>query len=140
MGTIFFLLFLLGASFGCKTPEPVIEAQCDKIAIVSNSELRDAPRDPFTLKSIKVEDDCLEITLEYGGGCGEVDFQLIASEDLDDSLPQQRAVILSLKDEDPCRAINTETISFDLTPLRVDNASEIILAFEFVNAPIYYRY
>ena len=144
MRTIFFFILMTFGFFGCSQkqtlPDTQLETDCGFIAIVNDSELRNAPRDPFTIVSTKIEGDCFEVTVRYGGGCGGADFKFIAGEALDDSMPPQREAVVSLKDEDNCEALVTETISFDLTPLRVENYREIIFNIEFINAPFLYKY
>ncbi len=131
---------ILGCSQKQTIPDTQLMTECGFVSIVSDSELKNAPRDPFTIVSTNIEGDCFEVTVRYGGGCGGADFKFIAGESLDDSVPPQREAVISLKDEDNCEALVLETISFDLTSLRVDNYSEIIFNIEFINAPFLYEY
>lgn len=118
-----------------------VESSCDKVGIMDNEQLRNAPRDPFDFVSAEIVGDCMEITVQYGGGCGEVNFQLIGGEEVAQSLPPQRLILISLDDNDSCKAFVTDTISFDLTAFRVENSNEVKLTLDgLLRTPILYKY
>jgi len=133
------LTVILGCSQKQIPIEPKIQTDCGFISKISNIELRNAPHDPFQINSNNLTGDCLEIEVRYGGGCGGADFNLIASEDVTSSIPPQRSVVISLKDQDQCEAIVVKTISFDLTPFQVGNSREVLLIVENLDSPILYK-
>ena len=125
----------------CKKSEIPVETDCDKVGIVNNEQLRNAPRDPFDFISAEIIGDCLEVAVRYGGGCGGADFQLFGQEELAQSLPPQRLVLISLDDKDNCEALVTDTISFDLTAFRAENSNEVKLTIDGISrTPILYKY
>ena len=73
--------------------------------------------DECRIKTIHVDTDILTAEVEYGGGCGNVEFKLLASSVFMESNPVQSAVTVSFKDEDPCKALVTRQLRFNLRPL-----------------------
>ena len=82
----------------------------------------------------------MNITIQYGGGCGNIELKLIDSEMILESYPVQRNIRLSLKDEDYCKALITKELSFDLTPIQISGYNQIILDISTWNEPILYTY
>ena len=113
---------------------------CDKLTLVSDALFENAPRDMFQLDSAYVNDDCLKVTVSYGGGCGGAIFELIATTSILESDPVQRIIRISLDDKDDCEAYITEEISFDLIPLRVDSITEINLNLAGLASALNYQY
>ena len=121
------ILLLLVLSFStCKKDELSDKQE----VIISKDQLLNAPDDAFTFNKVELDGDCLNLTISYGGGCGEVEVKLIDSGDVAESLPVLRAIRLSFKDEDLCEALVEKTFTFDLTPIRVreDNRARLILS------------
>jgi len=77
------------------------------------------PDDPATIVSAAVEGDSLALEVRYGGGCEEHGFALYASDAFMESEPVQVGVTLAHDAKgDPCRALLTRDLKFDLAPLR----------------------
>jgi hypothetical protein len=74
--------------------------------------------DPFTIDSAFISGNCLDVYVQYGGGCGEVDFQLYYTQVVAQSMPPQTVLYLECKDDDPCRSIVTRKLSFELGPFK----------------------
>ena len=75
--------------------------------------------DPFEIVSAEVVDDVLTVGVRYGGGCREHRFQLVASSTFAESEPVQTPVVLTHDARgDLCRALLSETLRYDLTPLK----------------------
>jgi hypothetical protein len=79
--------------------------------------------DPYQLDSLTISDGCLTAYVTYGGGCGDVDFKLYYTEVVTLSLPPQTALTLACEDDDPCRALVSEKITFDLEPFEKEAKS-----------------
>ena len=100
-----------------ETTETNSDVDCKKLLL--NSDLIQAQKtDPFKIKTATINGSCIDIKLNYGGGCGEVDFQLIWDGQLMESSPQQIRLFLSLKDYDRCKALKIKHYQFDLASLR----------------------
>jgi len=98
-----------------------------------------AESDPFTLEDVVVAGSCLEITISYSGGCGEIESLLIGSGDYMESLPVQLDIKFILDDEDPCKAIIRKSFYFNLNTILPPDEEEIILHLADWPLDIYYR-
>jgi len=79
------------------------------------------PTDPVEILDAKLEAPLLTLTVRYGGGCARHDFDLIVASGWRESYPVQVDVDLAHDGHsDVCDALPTETVRFDLTPLRED--------------------
>ena len=99
-----------------------------------------AINDEFNFASVSIEGHSLKITIEYGGGCGDVTVNLIDSEYIMESWPVQRNIRISLYDDDDCEALITKHLSFDLTPLRIAGYSEVMLNLSGWSGDLLYKY
>lgn len=109
---LIFLLPLLGA---CQK-ESEINNDCQSITI-NNSLFLDASGDEFTFEYIGLSGDCLEATIRYSGGCGNITASLVAGAK-SESNPTHITLRLLLKDNDPCEASVVDKVSFDLKKIR----------------------
>ena len=92
---------------------------CEQKVIIEPELYNSAPNDDFKFRDIEIAGDCLKVTIEYGGGCGNVDVKLIDAGVVMESNPVQRNVRVSFKDDDFCKALIVKEFSFDLTSIRV---------------------
>jgi hypothetical protein len=77
------------------------------------------PSDPAKLQDFVVSGDRLDARVSYGGGCADHDFKLVAWGGWMESYPVQvRALLSHDAKDDPCDAIVSEDLSFDLQPLK----------------------
>ena len=139
---LFLWIFLLSA---CNKSESVVISppllpECDTPVIVDADLFDTAPSDEFQLLSAVIEGHCLKIVVRYGGGCEEVTFQLIDAAVVMESFPIQRNIRLSLEDNDPCEALITQELLFDLTPLQVDGNSKVVLNLHGSQESLTYQY
>ena len=75
--------------------------------------------DDFTLQGASVEGDTLALQVGYSGGCEPHQFSLHWAPLWLESLPVQTSLWLTHEaNDDACEAFITETLRFDLTPLR----------------------
>jgi hypothetical protein len=91
------------------------ENSCAPLKLLSGSP--DSLRvDYCQIDSVYIDGDCLVLSLTYGGGCGETEFKLFRTQSVLESFPPQTSLLYSFVDNDPCRALETKTLRFDLTP------------------------
>lgn len=109
--------------FACKQDQPHPEG-CEEALLNTNRYANDES-DDFQFHRVELNGDCLEIEVSYGGGCGEVDFDLVFSRAVGFSLPPYTTARLILDDDDNCEALLRETFQFDLTPARELGADAI---------------
>jgi hypothetical protein len=87
--------------------------------LLDESEFNNAPRDEFTFVNVTLEKDLLYLKVSYSGGCASHDFSLVGTGVFMESYPVQTSIVLSHEDnDDNCESIITETLVFDLTPLK----------------------
>lgn len=121
----FLIPFLMIVSFSfitsCTNDDDSNEAQCDEETLVNASLFETAPADPLLITELDIQGDCLSITFNTGGCDGSTwQTQLIDQATVLESDPPQRFLRLSLKNEEPCEALVTKKISFDISTLKVD--------------------
>jgi hypothetical protein len=139
MKTIHFLplaFVLLTLSLGCngkkkgaKTPKPEV-----KLVVAENGFVEPENNAPFTVKSVKVKGDILNIEVEYSGGCEKHEFDLFFNGIYMKSMPPKAGLILVHKNnDDNCRQLITETLKFDLTPTRYGDTKDYTIIFSLNN-------
>ena len=109
------LCLFVCSAFGC-IPEDPVEGT---IVLANGTDPEDWKIDPYFVEELKVDRDTLVIVVSYSGGCEEHDFSLVAWSYFWESYPVQAGVLLSHDNHaDPCEAIITQELHFDLTPLK----------------------
>lgn len=118
---------LLWTVAGCLSPGPsepvdallVADDQAAPALLVPRDDPRPWPFDPWTFVAHEIQGDTLSLEVRYGGGCREHRFALLIDPAFMESFPVQVAARLAHDaDGDPCRALLTRTLRFDLSPLR----------------------
>lgn len=94
---------------------------CDIKTIESAEQYVNAAADQLEINSLSISDNCLKINFSSGGCSGDTwQLKLIDSEDILESIPPQRNLRLSLKNEELCEAFITKDLTFDISNLQVD--------------------
>ena len=75
---------------------------------------KDLKSDFFEIDSLNINGNCLEIVVNYGGGCGDADFNLYYSDSITERMPPETKFYLVLKDDDPCRSIVHKKLKYSL--------------------------
>ena len=129
---------------GCNKSENVNNdsplPECDISVVVDADLYQNAPADEFYFQSVTIDDNCLKISVQYGGGCEDVIFQLFDASSILKSLPLQRNIRLSLEDNDFCEALITKKLDYDLMPLQVEGYAKIILNLQGFEGNLVYNY
>ncbi|MFC2130849.1 hypothetical protein ACFLSQ_05395 [Bacteroidota bacterium] len=135
-------LFIFGFFLGCTDDDNIKpnNSNCDQEIIADDSLFANAPDDDFEFVNAEIKGNCLEITISYGGGCGEIELKLIDSEKIIETYPPQRDIRLSFKDEDYCKALIHKNISFDLTLIRIIQTDRVLLNLTGWNDKLLYQY
>ena len=77
------------------------------------------PQDPLDISGPEISGDILHVGISYGGGCREHEIQAVAWSGWMESNPVQVRVILAHEDhDDPCDAVVTRSLAFDLGSLK----------------------
>ena len=87
--------------------------------LLDESEYENAIRDDFSFINVYLAKDLLYLKISYSGGCVSHDFSLLGSGVFLESNPVKTSIVLSHEDnDDNCDSIITDTLVFDLTPLK----------------------
>ena len=127
MKHLIILLFISLLIVGCDNSITPEETCSDNKTILSHELFLNGPNDGFLFDEVIIENDCIKLTIQYGGGCGDVEANLIDSEAISKCNPRQRDIRLAFKDNDSCEALITKEYIFDLSPIRIDNVNKILL-------------
>ncbi len=93
--------------------ETVVSAQLVPLAVI------DVACDPYQLAGVALKGDVLCAETEFGGGCSDHVFNLLVDTDVMESDPPQvQAMLIHNANNDPCYALLTKKVGFDLTPLK----------------------
>ena len=94
---------------------------CSQPVIIDAQEYQNAPADQLEIVNVHLEGDCLIIRFESSGCDGSSwEIKLIDSEAIMESYPPQRNLRLSLKNQEPCDAIVTKEMAFNVSNLRLE--------------------
>lgn len=86
------------------------------------------PEDAGTqIMTYEIVDDCLELTVQYGGGCQEHEIGLVVGSWVYTLPPIAEAKLLH-ENNDPCDALVTETLYFETESLTSGDVEKIKLA------------
>ena len=114
--------------FSCEEDIVTLDGECGpRISIVGNTDFMNNS-DPFTILDANVSDDCLSLTIQYGGGCGDVEGSLFGRMVLSPNTSQLFSVLLFFDDNDDCEALVQQTFDFDITPLQISGFDEVFLS------------
>ncbi|TVP40372.1 hypothetical protein [Candidatus Nitrosocosmicus arcticus] len=96
---------------------PISTKEKKMLMILNSDEIKELNKAPFTIKSIELVGNEIEIKVSYIGGCKTHEFILVADKFLD-LQPTRIHLNLSHDDNgDKCKRIVTDNLVFDLSPL-----------------------
>lgn len=113
--------------------------QCMDV-IIDNEQYRNAQSNTFEIIGITSEQNCLKITLRHGGGCSEVNAELVDSGDILESDPVQRNLRLVFDNDEECEALIQKDFLFDITNLQIENNDRVLLKFQGSDLTYLYEY
>jgi len=116
----FILIIALGiTTWSCKGTKKVTESNGninDSVneIVFSNKPLGSLKTDYFSIDSVSMDNQTLFVYVNYGGGCGDVKFEMFYTPQLMTVMPHRRNLALKLTDNDPCREIIQKKLAYDL--------------------------
>jgi len=120
MKSSLFIALVCLLSLNCSSDDDS-HTTCDDVTVLSEDDYHNAYSDEFTITSLEINNDCLEIIFNSAGCDGSTwELKLIDSESVDFSNPPQRNIILHLKNEEMCEALITKAITFDISNLQIE--------------------
>ena len=87
-----------------------------------------------------IADNNLNITIGYGGGCGNIYYDLVTGTDYLETNPTQKNIRLAFDDKDNCEAGIELKLSFNLTQIQISSTNRIIINLNKWEDPIEYNY
>lgn len=121
--TVAHLLFSFCFLFACAEKVEVVETlqgDCEKYVELNYLNYDSLKTDPIMNVEVNIEGDCLQLTLQYSGGCKEheVDLALILPECGTPPLPPPTFEIRHDGNNDTCEALITKDYQFDISGIR----------------------
>ena len=131
-----FLTFLFLASFmwlvACTEQVEMSQDNCPKYVNLNYINYDSLKTDPLTIIDVKLNGDCLMLTLQYGGGCKEhqIDLAFIQPECGTPPLPPPTFEIRHNANGDACKALITKEYSFDISGIKESgkNKTDFVLS------------
>ena len=131
------LLTLLNA---CEE-DKVNTTNCDAFIALDSDKYQNKETDFYTIISASINGNCLEVEYSSSGCSGESwTEEMVDSEEILESFPPQRRIRMLLDNKELCDAVFTKTVSFDLTPLRTEDYSMVILNLDGFDKSLLYEY
>ncbi len=101
----------------------IYEGDCDFATLINPNLFENASSAYFDFTNISIDGDCMQISFGANGcGADTFDIRLIDSGVIMESFPPQRRLRFVIQNTDiyTCPAYFEESLSFDLTPIQVD--------------------
>jgi hypothetical protein len=140
MKSFIFTLVLVFSLTSCNKSSNAIVSSKNSVKIVSSTSFSNTTTDDYQISDAIIIDDSLEITVRVGGGCGQLNFSLIANENVIETMPEQQMIKLILDDKDSCKALLEEKHSFDISELKIGFHGTVILHLEGFDGGLEYKY
>ena len=122
LGHVFLFGALLVLISGCRRSQGVVasdvESTSESTSDSYSEENASNASDNFDLLDAQIKGDSLLLSVQYGGGCAEHTFELVAGPMLKSLPPKQLLDVSHDAHGDNCRALLQKKIQFDLTPYR----------------------
>lgn len=127
---------------GEKKNAPVEQKQQPSVPLIQTLEMAEFETgDNYTVLSTALKGDVLSILVQYSGGCETHQFDLFADPRIMKSMPPQQNIVLKHNaNGDNCRALITDTIAYDLSPIRMGEKGSIVLRLHTTEERITYSY
>jgi len=127
---------------GCNSDDDNVSSSLENsnVILVEDDLFLNAPNDEFEIIAASISDNNLNLTIFYGGGCGNIYYDLVTGNDYLETIPIQKNIRLAFDDKDNCEAGIELELSFDLTQIQVSNTDRIIINLDNWEDQIEYNY
>lgn len=118
--SIISLVFVIVLSSSCNATKKAtkigdgLEDICESMTF-NNRPVNKISTDYYSIDTLFIIDNCLNIWVSFSGGCGAFEFKLFYSNKVMESMPPKTSLLLQLTDNDPCRAIIQQKLFFNLS-------------------------
>ena len=130
----FILLLLISVLVNCgKMNDPIVDSDVPQVIVIEDLgefEMDSIHIDTFTINKMSVNEreDIISFEVSYSGGCEDHQFQLYSTEGILYSNPPGCLVYLSHNgNNDHCKVLITETLSFSMSPFHNGTYDALIL-------------
>ncbi|PKG42701.1 hypothetical protein CXF67_08875 [Psychroflexus sp. MES1-P1E] len=139
---ITFLIFITVIMVGCNNDDDTVKSSLENSNKIRVDEdlFSTAPNDDFEIITTTITDNNLNLTIHYGGGCGNIYYDLISGNDYTETEPIQRNIRLAFDDKDNCEAGIEIDLSFDLTQIQISSTDRIFINLDRWENQIEYNY
>lgn len=103
--------------------------KCEAMSFNKTS-LSQIESDYYTIDTLFITNNCLNIWVSYSGGCGDAEFELFFTDEVLETHPLSTTLLLKLTDNDNCRAIVQQKLFYDLSFFKdyaFNNGIEILI-------------
>ena len=139
VGVVFITIFWMACNKDVPNVITPDSGEC-LTTVIDKQAFDNAGNDPFTLVNVFIIDDCLLLNVNYAGGCGVSEFQLFSTGEIMETEPPSLALKLGFNSNDPCEALITESMQFDLNAIQSLAEGEINLLLEGHDDRLRYSY
>lgn len=137
-------LIVLTMLFSCKEAEHSLccDTFYDSEVVLDATLYKNAVQDAIVINSLEIHDEETLIIKYSASGCDGDTWKivLVDSEDIIESNPIQRNLILSFENTEACDAYITKEVSINITNIRIEGVHEIQLNITNSNQQIIYEY
>ena len=142
---IFFIFLILMCFMNTQCEDEnddLLPSDCDFTTVIDKSEYDNLESANFTFGNVEIIGDCLTINVGASGCDGNTwQYMLVDSGAIAESSPEQRYLKFQLINNELCLAVFSKTVSFDLSPLQINNTTnEVLLNIEGLETPLRYKY
>ncbi len=116
------MIILIGSIslLGCNASKEVAKASCTNTVVINAEQYEQInTTNGLVINSLKIEGDCLKVSYSSSGCSAETwELQLIDSGAILESLPPQRNLVFSFKNEEMCQAYFTKEATFNISSIK----------------------
>ena len=139
---ITFLIFITTFMISCNNDDDNSSSLLESLDVIRVEEnlFVNAPNDGFEIINASISDNNLNITIVYGGGCGNIYYDLVTGNDNLEAICIHKNIRLAFDDKDNCEAGIELELSFDITQIQLSSTDSIILNLDKWEDQIEYSY
>jgi len=112
------LLVFLACNSSKKPADDAAVTAVECVPMIEDRAVAAGTSDPYEIKDARISENCLEVDVSYGGGCGEEEFRLVWDGKVKKTDPPGATLKLLFKDEDRCKKLVMTTLRFDISGLQ----------------------
>ncbi len=91
-----------------------IDEECEAMTY-NKSPVSNISSDYYQVDTLFIANNCLNIWVSYGGGCGISSFNLYYNDKVQNSVPPKTILRFQITDEDPCKATVQQKLYYNLS-------------------------